>query len=97
MGSTRTDARDAAMRTKSDLVAAGQRENAVKQALLDYECEQISLGRLAELLDTDYQTALEFVLSQGIEPRFGPLTVEEAWRDIETLRKLSKRPSNSRV
>jgi predicted HTH domain antitoxin len=60
----------------------------VDEALRDYECERISLGRLAELLGLDRDRATQLVLSRGIPLRVGPRTVEEALDEVRALRQI---------
>ncbi|MGH2531176.1 MAG: hypothetical protein ACRDJW_02610 [Thermomicrobiales bacterium] len=63
-------------------------EEVIVQALRDYDRERISLGRLAELLDLDRATAVEFVESRGLRVRWWPETVEEAQQDILAAEKI---------
>jgi predicted HTH domain antitoxin len=63
----------------------------VDEALRDYECERISLGRLAELLGVDRDRATQLVLSRGIPLRVGPRTVEEALDELRAIERYESR------
>ena len=60
-------------------------------ALLAYDRELISLGRLAELLDADRSAIARFVESRGLAIRQGPEDRTEANAEVEALNALRRR------
>jgi predicted HTH domain antitoxin len=71
-------------RSKTGRMAAAD----IDEALLDYERELISLGRLAELLGLTRDEATTLVESRGLPLRVGPRTVEEALEEVRALRQI---------
>lgn len=58
----------------------------IRLAVHRYQSEEISLARAAELAGVSWDQMREILLEEGIQPRLGPETVEEAEAETQTLR-----------
>jgi hypothetical protein len=73
--------------------ATGEREEASvdEAALRNYLEEQISLGKLAELLEVDRFVLMDSFRRIGIPLQIGPASLEEAREDVAAMRDLLER------
>lgn len=53
-----------------------------------YKEGEISTGKAAELLDMNYDEFLGLLKEKGIKKQWGPSSVEEAEKEIETIREI---------
>jgi len=58
----------------------------VQLAVYRYQAEGLSLAKAASLAGVSWAQMKEILLEQGIQPRLGPETLEEAQQEAETLR-----------
>jgi hypothetical protein len=75
------------MQSKSDQVVSVD----IDETLRAYERDELSLGRLAELLGIDREQATALVESRGLSLRIGPRTVDEAWEELRVIERLESR------
>lgn len=64
----------------------GRPDLRVQLAVHRYQTEEISLAKAATLAGVSWAQMKDILLEQGIQPRLGPKTVEEAAREVQTLR-----------
>ena len=57
----------------------------VQLAVHRYQTEAISLAKAASLAGVSWAQMKDILLEQGIQPRLGPETVDEARREVEAL------------
>jgi len=58
----------------------------VQLAVHRYRSERISLAKAASLAGVSWAQMKDILLEQGIEPRLGPETVDDAHREVDALR-----------
>jgi predicted HTH domain antitoxin len=58
----------------------------IQMAVFRYQNENISLAKAAELAGVSWAQMKDILLEKGIVPRLGVETLEDAQRDIQTLR-----------
>jgi predicted HTH domain antitoxin len=58
----------------------------IQLAVYRYQTEDLSLAKAAELAGVSWAQMKEILLEQGISPRLGPETLEEAKKEAGTLR-----------
>lgn len=58
----------------------------IQLAIHRYQTEDISLAKAASLAGLSWAQMKDILLEQGIQPRLGPETVEEAEREVQVLR-----------
>ena len=61
-------------------------EARIQLAVYRYQAEEISLARAADLAGVSWAQMREILLEKGISPKLGPETVEEAEKEVGTLR-----------
>ncbi len=59
----------------------------LKIAMYRYQTEEITLGKAAEIAGVSMETIKRFLMKNGMRPRLGPETIEEARRDYLTIKK----------
>ena len=58
----------------------------IQLAVHRYQTEGISLAKAASAAGVSWAQMKDILVEQGIEPRLGPETVEEARREVDALR-----------
>jgi predicted HTH domain antitoxin len=58
----------------------------IQLAVHRYRTEEISLAKAASLAGVCWAQMKDFLLERAIQPRLGPETLEEAEREIQTMR-----------
>jgi predicted HTH domain antitoxin len=57
----------------------------IQLAIYRYRTEEISLAKAASLAGVSWAQMKDVLLEQGIRPRLGPETLEEAQQEVQTL------------
>ncbi|MEW6097114.1 MAG: UPF0175 family protein [bacterium] len=60
----------------------------IKLAIDRYKRESISVGKAANIAGVSLEQMKDILISNGIQPRLGPETIEEAEDEVTTLRKV---------
>ena len=71
----------------------GRPDVRVQLAVYRYQKAEISLAKAANLAGVSWAQMRDILLEQGIQPRLGPETMEEAEREVQTLRDHFERQS----
>jgi predicted HTH domain antitoxin len=58
----------------------------IQLAVHRYQTEEISLAKAASLAGVSWAQMKDILVEQGIQPRLGPETIEEAEKEVEALR-----------
>ena len=58
----------------------------VQLAVHRYQVEEVSLAKAASLAGVSWAQMRDILLEQGVQPRLGPDTMEDALDEIKTLR-----------
>lgn len=58
----------------------------VQLAVYRYQTEDLSLAKAAELAGVSWPQMREILVEKGISPKLGPETIEEAKKEVTTLR-----------
>lgn len=58
----------------------------VQLAVHRYQVEEISLAKAASLAGVSWAQMRDILIEQGVEPRLGPESVEDALAEVESLR-----------
>jgi predicted HTH domain antitoxin len=66
------------LRTRGDL--------RVQLAVHRYQVEEISLAKAANLAGVSWAQMRDILIEQGVQPRLGPETLEDALDEVQTLR-----------
>ncbi len=56
-------------------------------AIYRYEHENLSLAKAASLAGVSWAQMKQILLERGVAPRLGPETLDEAYAEVQTLRK----------
>ena len=64
----------------------GRPDLRTKLAIYCYQAQNISLAKAASLAGVSWAQMKDILLKQGIQPRLGPETLEEAEREAQVLR-----------
>lgn len=64
----------------------GRPDLRVRLAIHRYQTEGISLAKAASLAGVSWAQMKEILTAQGIQPRLGPETLEEAEQEVQALR-----------
>jgi len=64
----------------------GRPDLRVQLAIHRYQTEGISLAKAASLAGVSWVQMRDILVEHGIQPRLGPETLEEAVREVQTLR-----------
>lgn len=64
----------------------GRPDLRVRLAVHQYQSEKVSLARAAGLAGVSWAQMKDILLAQGIQPRLGPETIEDAIEEVQTLR-----------
>jgi predicted HTH domain antitoxin len=60
----------------------------IKLAIFRYKNDEISLARAAKIAGVSFESMKRILLKNGIEPRLGPETLEEARQEHINMRKI---------
>lgn len=72
-------------------------DSRLKIAIYRYQNEEISLGKAAEIAGVCWEDMKRILMKNGIQPRLGPETIEEARQECLTLERfLNERERNSK-
>jgi predicted HTH domain antitoxin len=72
-------------------------DSRLKIAIYRYQNEEISLGKAAEIAGVCWEDMKRILMKNGIQPRLGPETIEEAREEYLTLERfLNERKRNSK-
>jgi len=67
-----------------------------KLAIFRYKNEDISVARAAEIAGVSFEDMKRILVKNGVEPRLGPKTREEARQEHLNMRKILKSVRNSK-
>jgi predicted HTH domain antitoxin len=59
-------------------------EYRIKLAVYRYRDEEISIGKAAEIAGVSFERMKELLIENGIQPRLGARTLEEACEEVKT-------------
>ena len=57
-------------------------------AIHRYRAEEISLAKAAALAGVSWERMREILLSRSVQPRLGPETEEEAYKEIQAMKRI---------
>ncbi len=87
------DSEDEVIRDALRHLLRGRPELRIQLAIYHYRREGISLAKAASLAGVGWAQMKEILLEQGIQPRLGPETLDEAEKEVQALRAyLEKEP-----
>ena len=66
----------------------------VKVAIYRYRLEDISLGKAAEIAGISMERMKQALIDNGVQPRLGPRTAEEARNEVRNIREYISEPDH---